>query len=107
MANEYKRPAKSPLFGRVTAIIAAFISTLAAILTVTSSVAELPAISVSAITTIASIVAASVTILTALFVVIRYVLAGLSRIKLDKSDVYFAIALLVAIASVLISHYWR
>src|SRR5690349_4149664 len=42
-------------------------------------------------------IASALAVVTATVVVIRYVLAALSRIKLDKADVYFAIGMVVAI----------
>jgi hypothetical protein len=40
-------------------------------------------------------------------VLVRAALAVLRRVVLDKSDVYFALALLISTGSVLIGHFWK
>src|SRR5262249_48351619 len=99
---------------RFTAIISIFLA-LFSIVTATvqlftslSSVhISLPPISFGQISNIIAATSVIITILSFTAVASRYVFAALSEIKLGKDDIYFIIALVVAVGSVLIGHFWR
>lgn len=102
------RRSKTSIGVTVVANTLALVSVLVTLIGVFANIGfSLPSLSVPTIALIVTVIAAITAFYTAAFILIRFVLAALSRVKLDKSDVYFVLALAVAITSLIISHFWR
>jgi len=62
---------------------------------------QLPNISVADIATVVTVIASLTSLYAGLSILIRFTLAALSRVRLGKDDIYFVVALAVAIGSAL------
>jgi hypothetical protein len=90
---------------------AAFISILGALLTVFSlnHVNPFPDLGMDVVGLVADtgVVFGGIAVVWLVVVMVRYTGAALGRIKLEKNDIYFILALVLSAVTYLIGHYWR
>ncbi len=90
---------------------AAFISILGATLTVFSlnHVNPFPDLGMDVVALVADMgaVFGGVAVVWLVVVMVRYSAAALGRIRLEKNDIFFIVALVLSAVTFLIGHYWR
>jgi hypothetical protein len=111
MNNEGSAQRTLRLFAQVLALLASIIVIVTALLAFNTITPEHPYLDVGwlqqggGLALTAS--ALGIIALSGVTILLRYLGAALRRIRLDKNDIYFIVALLLSIATFLISHYWR
>ncbi|HEY7021599.1 MAG TPA: hypothetical protein VH349_10820 [Ktedonobacterales bacterium] len=90
---------------------AAFISFLGVMLTVFSlnHVNPFPDLGIDVVALVAEmgVVFGGVALAWLFVVMVRYTAAALGRIRLEKNDIYFIVALVLSVVTFLIGQYWR